>query len=55
MKRTGLSFRAVLSGSRCNIVTAVVTRASSNHFSTCDSITATILKLRRKNSWSLNP
>ena len=33
----------------------MVTRAPSNHFSTCDSMTVTILKLRRKNSWSLNP
>ena len=55
MKRTRFSSRLALSSSRWRIVTAVVTRASSNHFSTWDSMTATILKLRRKNSCSLKP
>ena len=55
MNRTRLASLLAGSGSRWRIVTAVVTRASSNHFSTCDSMTATILKLRRKNSLELEP
>ena len=55
MNRTGLLFRLASSGSRWSIVTAVVTLASSNHFSTWDSMMATMRKLRRKNSCSLKP
>ena len=55
MKRTRFSFLLVSLGSRCRMVTAVVTRASSNHFSTWDSMIATIRKLCRKNSCSLKP